>query len=277
MRQNLIEITTGLGKRYPLETTTHDIPMRGLPESLHGATFAHLTDIHAGFGKLEPVYEEVLAQLDAARPDLILFTGDYIDDHPTADRYPVHEFLSQIQAPLGVYGSFGNHDHRRGVVGTRAALEKGNVHVLNNESLCLRDGLWLVGIDDVAEGEPDISRALAGVPDNVTALILSHNPNLFSQIGNRDAVIFSGHTHGGQINLPILSPKVICWTHLRCRNVAGWYEHGRTRLYVSRGVGVTGKPFRYRCPAELALFRLVPAPEEVRIPSERAAEVVARR
>ena len=136
------------------------------------------------------------------------------------------------------------------------------MRVLCNENIHLNSGLWLVGVDDVHEGKPDIASAFAGVPDNVTAIVLSHNPRLVERIPDRDVVVLSGHTHGGQIALPILTPEIMVWTHLRCRHVAGWYQEGRARIYVNRGVGVTGKPFRYRCPAEMAIFRLVRAPEE---------------
>lgn len=262
----LIPIDTGRKKPYMLQITRQDVVMRGLPADLHGMTFAHLSDIHGGFGNTEPVYEEAIQQVNAAQPDLILFTGDYID-HKNDPRtkiknYPIQEVLSRFKAKRGVFGSFGNHDHRRGVVGTRRFLEQSGIQVLNNENVCLEPGLWLAGVDDIHEGDPDIPRALEGIPENTTAIVLSHNPRLIEKAPNRDMVILSGHTHGSQIALPFPTPLMICWLHLRCWQVAGWYERGKVRLYVNRGLGVTGKPFRYNCPAEVALFRLVPDPSE---------------
>jgi predicted MPP superfamily phosphohydrolase len=250
--------------------------MRGLPESLHGATVVHLTDLHGGFARLEPVYEEAIARVNAEQPDWLLLTGDYIDDHPSIKSYPMAELLRRFQAKRGVFGCFGNHDHRRGIVGTRQMLEKAGVHLLVNANLRLESGLWLAGIDDLYEGCPDIARTFAGLPDDATTIVLSHTPRLIEQSGNRDVLILSGHTHGGQIVLPLLTPQIVCWLHLRCKQVAGWYANGRARLYVNRGLGVTGKPFRYNCPAEIGIFRLVPDPTDPPTPMRRELQTAGK-
>lgn len=258
----LIPIDTGRSRPYLLEVTTQDVPMRGLPEALHGATLVHLSDLHGGFGNTGPVYDEAVARIEALNPDLLVFTGDYIDDHSVPKDYPLADLVSRFHARLGVFGSFGNHDHRRGVVGLRRQLERGGVRVLNNENIAVAPGIRLAAVDDLFEGKPNIPQALAGLPDEATTIVLSHNPRLIEKVGDRDALVLSGHTHGGQIALPFPSPKMVCILHLRCPQVAGWYRNGRARLYVNRGLGVTGRPFRYNCPAEVAIFRLVPDPEK---------------
>lgn len=236
--------------------------MRGLPETSRGITIAHLTDLHGGFGNTEPVYEEAIARVNGAKPDYILFTGDYIDDHARNADYPIQDLLRRFCAKRGVFGVFGNHDHRRGVVGSRRKVEQAGIHVLNNENIRLDTGFMLAGVDDLEEGKPDVARALEGLPSEATSIVLSHNPRLIERVTG-DYFILSGHTHGGQITFPyILTGKVVCRLHLRLRQVAGWYTNGRARSYVNRGLGVTGEPFRLNCPAEVALFRLVPAPQE---------------
>lgn len=232
--------------------------MRGLPEALHGATIAHITDLHGGFGNTEPVYEEAIQRVNAVRPDYILFTGDYIDDHSRDPDYPIQEVLRRFCAKRGVFGVFGNHDHRRGAETIRPKLEQAGIHVLVNANVCLEGKLYVAGVDDLEEGEPDIPAALNGLPEDATAIVLSHNPRLIERVSG-DYFILSGHTHGGQIRFPyLLTGKVVCMVHLRCRQVEGWYENGKARAYVSRGVGITGQPFRINCPAEVALFRLLP-------------------
>lgn len=253
----LIPIDTGRRKPYLLEITHHEAALHGLPEALHGATFVHVSDFHAGFGNTDPVYEEAICRINALAPDYLLFTGDYIDDHAGND-YPLPELLCRFRARYGTYATFGNHDHRRGVDATRRMLEQSGIRVLNNESVRTEQGLWIAGVDDYYEGEPDNERALKNVPDDVTALLLSHNPSTIDFVPNRDVLILSGHTHGGQIVLPFPPPRMVVKIHLHCNQVAGWYANGRARLYVSRGLGVTGRPFRYRCPAEIGVFRLVP-------------------
>jgi predicted MPP superfamily phosphohydrolase len=245
-----------------LEITRQEMPLRGLPEPLHGATVVHLSDFHGGFGNTDAVYEEAIRQTNEADPDLVLLTGDYIDDYKAIKDYPIQDTLRRFRARMGVYGSFGNHDHRRGVVGTRSKLEQAGVHVLHNENIHIAEGLWLAGLDDIHEGKPDIEATFAGIPGHVTPIVLSHNPRLIERIPTRYAQILSGHTHGAQICLSFPTPKMICVGHLRCRQVAGWYTNKSARLYVNRGLGVTGKPFRHNCPAEVAIFRLVPDPQE---------------
>lgn len=259
-QHSVLRVDVGRKAPYLVEITEHALPLRGLPEALGGILVAQLTDLHVGFGPTDPVFEAVWRALRSLQPHLILLTGDYIDDHHSSRSYPLTELLCQLQAPLGVYAVFGNHDHRCGVQGTRQRLEAANVRVLYNENLCVPPGLWLVGVDDLHEGHPDIARAFDGVPANITPIVLSHNPRLIELIPNRPAVILSGHTHGGQICLPFPTPAMVCRFHLGCRQVAGWYRNGKAALYVSRGLGVTGRPIRYRCSAEVPLFRLCAEP-----------------
>lgn len=258
MSKTLIPIDIGRSRPYMLEISAHEVPMHNLPESLDGFTFVHLTDLHGGYGATDAVYEEAVVRVNALKPDMILLTGDYVDDHAPPDGYPIDEVLRRFHARQGLYGSYGNHDHRRGLEGSHRLLERAGVHILNNENLRLESGLWLAAVDDCFEGKPDLERALDGLPDDRSSILLSHSPQPFDRIGDRDVLMLSGHTHGAQVVIPFPTPKQVCWWHLRCRQVAGWYRRGRTRLYLSRGLGVTGVPFRYNCPAEIAVFRLVP-------------------
>lgn len=233
--------------------------MKGLPEYWHGKTFVHLSDIHAGYGNTGPVYEEMVQRVNALEPDLILLTGDYLDDHATNMNFPLKDILLRLRAKAGIFGSFGNHDHRRGIVGSRRLLAQSNVRQLENENVELPHGLFLAGIDDLREGFPDLKRAFAGLPKERTSIVLSHHPGLIEDIPERDVLILSGHTHGGQIALPFPPPRLVVKFHLHCNQVEGWYANGKARQYVNRGLGVTGKPFRYRCPAEIGVFRMLPA------------------
>ena len=255
----LIPVDTGLKSPYMLEITTHDVPMHGLSEYWHGKTFVHLSDMHAGFGNTGAVYEEMLQRVNALEPDLILLTGDYVDDYPTDAKFPIKDVLLRLKAKSGIFGSFGNHDHRRGIIGSRYLLEQSHIHALENESFELPHGLVIAGVDDLKEGKPDIPNALAGLPEGRTSIVLSHHPGLIEMVPERDVFILSGHTHGGQFALRFPPPSWIVKFHLHCNQVAGWYTIGTARQYVNRGLGVTGKPFRINCPAEVGVFRMLTA------------------
>lgn len=255
----MIQVDIGKRKPYALEISHHDVPMKGLPPELEGTVVAQVSDLHTGFGGLEAVYEEAVRRVNALAPDWIFFTGDYVDDSHKG-HYPAADLLRRFCAKREVYACFGNHDHRRGIVGSRRILDQAGVTVLVNENREIAPGLWLAAIDDIEKGHPDEATTFAGLPDDRTVFLLSHNPQYIEKVKTRDVVMLSGHTHGGQVCVPFFAPpKVVCWIHLRCLQVAGWYTYGKARLYVNRGVGVTGQPFRMNCPAEIAFFRLVGA------------------
>jgi predicted MPP superfamily phosphohydrolase len=244
------------GRRYPLEITRCDLPVRGLALPPEGLVLAHLTDFHGGFAGTDPVIEEAVRLTMIERPDLILLTGDYLDDGLRKYDFPIERYLKTLSARLGVYASFGNHDHRFGLESVRERLVQAGIRILCNESLGLDYGLQIAAIDDIEEGHPDVARALEGVPSDRTTILMSHNPQVMDHPPDRDLVILSGHTHGGQFRVSFPNPELICRLHLQCRQVAGWYRSGNVRQYVNRGLGVTRLPFRVNCPAELVFFRL---------------------
>jgi len=258
LQPELLRIETGGRRPYEVEITVQELAIRGLPEKLHGAHFVHLTDFHGGYANTDPVFEEAIRQIESLQPEFVFLTGDYVDDKRAPAGYKFGDILSRIRARHGVFGTLGNHDDRAGSARVRQMLEQHGVCVLQNESVCVGPGLWVAGIDDLLEGQPLPDLALREVPSDHTPVVLAHNPTTVERVRDHPVVMLSGHTHGGQIVLPLLNPRIVCWVHLRCRQVAGWYAYGKARVYVNRGLGVTGKPFRYRCPAEIAIFRLTP-------------------
>lgn len=256
----MIRLNNGWWWPYDLDFTEHSVTMHGLPQALDGATAVHITDLHAGFGHTEQVFDALVHKVAEIKPDYLFFTGDFVDDSGPHNAYVIEKLLCRFDAKYGKFGCLGNHDHRRGFQHTLHAVERGGVRVLRNENLVTPEGLWIAGVDDLREGRPDLRHAVEGLPQDRTSVLLSHNPRAIEKVGLFDLFVLSGHTHGGQFNLPIITPRLVCLLHLHCRQVAGWYSNGRSRLYVSRGVGVTGHPFRYRCPAEVAVFTLIAAP-----------------
>ena len=235
------------------------VPVAGLGAAWAGARIVQLSDLHVGrfFGGRR--LARLVARARAAKPDLVLVTGDVVDDSarfaPEAAR-----LLGSIEAPLGVFACLGNHDHYAGGRAVREALEAAGVRVLVNEGVRLeRDGapLWLCGVDDLWFGA-DLDAALAGKPEGAPALLLSHQPNLFPEAAARGvALTLSGHTHGGQVAVPFLRQASLA--RLITPFVAGLYRQGASRLYVSRGAGAIRPLVRLGAPPEVAELRLEPA------------------
>ena len=136
------------------------------------------------------------------------------------------------------------------------------VQVLHNRSLhfsCAADQLdfYLAGVDDYSQGAPDLGSALAAVPADATVLLLSHNPDIIGDpLIDRVEVVLAGHTHGGQLVLPLWGPAHTQSAYLKRTNVAGYFQHGRTHFYVSRGMG-EGFPLRFRAWPQIALITIV--------------------
>ena len=129
------------------------------------------------------------------------------------------------------------------------------VHLEGNEL-----DLWVAGVDDLTGGEPDLAAALAGVPDAAALLLLAHNPDAWlDPLAGRADLILAGHTHGGQVCLPLIGALYVQGTHLSRRRPAGWFARGDTRLFVTRGVGESF-PWRLGALPQAALIRVVNAP-----------------
>ena len=140
-------------------------------------------------------------------------------------------------------------------------LELHHVQPLLNCSAHLQgDGLdlWVAGVDDLWEGRPDLSAALAGVPEDALLLVLAHNPDAWLEPGmERADLVLSGHVHGGQVRLPLLGALHTQGTHLTRRRPAGWFQRGRSQMFVSRGVGES-LPLRFGVLPQVALIHLIP-------------------
>lgn len=258
-----------------------------LPGLQAPVSVALLTDLHYGpyIGERQVAGWVDLA--NSARPDLTLVLGDFCD-LPLSNGLPsaLLRQLARLQAPLGVYGVWGNHDYNsfgrtaQSFTGParadwaqiqtafQAALELGGLKILNNSGVAVRPDLWLGGIDDLSEGEPDVEAAFHLAPENAAHLLMCHEPDslmaLAAELAWRpDGLAVSGHTHGGQIRLPVLGAPVVPSSYGQ-RFAQGWVagdtQKGRpgARGYVSRGLGLSGVPFRNLCPSEVVVLELSP-------------------
>ncbi len=241
-----------------IETTEHNISVPHLPPALQGLRVAHLTDFHRSRHTSDIVLRDAVAAANAARPDLILLTGDYVTNN-SRDIAPCAQILAPLKAPLGVYAILGNHDyHTDGPEMERHLVELG-FHVLLNRSLLLPNGLRIVGLDDDRYHRTDVPQAFREVRPEEPTLVMAHNPALIERLADRECIVVAGHTHGGQVRVPFLTAREI--RRIGAKHYAqGWYTVGKAKLYVNRGLGQVGIPLRLFCRPELALFTLTTAP-----------------
>ena len=248
----------GLVEAWAYEVTETAILIKDLPERFEGFRIAQVSDVHhSSLVSIEEV-RRVVSLANETRADMVALTGDYTTNLPKYVE-PCAEALAELKAPEGVWAVLGNHDHRTDGPLTRQALRRHGIEVLTNQNTELRRGadvLQLAGVDDWGWGKADFARALSGVDISRPSLLLSHEPMALDVPETRGvSLILSGHTHGGQINLPVVgAPAAYVWEHLK--HLRGRYESEGTQLYVSRGTGIIGVPVRLGARPEVAVIRL---------------------
>jgi len=240
-----------------MEVTERRIWLHSLSPAFRGFRIVHLSDIHHGlFLPLHVVMEavELANQLD---PDLIALTGDFVTYSRTYIE-PVAAVLGRLRAPYGVFAVLGNHDFRVGADQLARALRHERVEVLRNRHTTLRrrgEALHVAGIDDLGYGD-DLVRTLRGIAPGAATLLLAHNPRIIRRAARSGvSLVLSGHTHGGQVNLPLVG-TIYGRSPEQMRFKIGWDRLGPTQIYVSRGIGTVLLPVRVRCPAEIPHLEL---------------------
>ena len=220
-----------------------------LPAAFDGCRILLITDIHTGPFLHPRTLADAFHRLMAVKPDLILLGGD-LTTGTVEEFVPFMDCFRSLSAPLGVFGVFGNHDYYSGRPQDLLSLmAPAGVTIIHNHAVTLRHNgatLALAGLDDLHYGRPDLAAALGGGPP--PHILLSHNPDVFFDAAWRGVdLVLAGHTHGGQIRLPGM-PLVIKMSRYALDD--GRYGTNGSQLVVSRGIGVTGLPLRWRCPPE---------------------------
>lgn len=216
----------------------------------------HTGSPHNGVDNLD----RIVRRLVASDADAVLMAGDYLILSVFLGTYVPPEIVAERLKPLTarkpVYAVLGNHDWWKDGAKVRAALESAGVVVLENEAREVtldRCELWVVGIGDLWEGKPDVTRAFAGIEGDAPVLAITHNPDLFPQLPARASLLVAGHTHGGQVSLPMLGRPVLPADE---RYAIGEYVEGGRHLFVSPGVGTSILPFRFGVPPEISRLTL---------------------
>lgn len=245
--------------RGALTITPQRIWLSGLPDPFRGFRILQLSDIHHSlFVPLDQV-AAVVELANSLKPDLVALTGDFVT-YSRASIEPVAEILGGLRARAGVVAVLGNHDFRVGAEAVEVALRRQRIQVLRNRHRSVqRRGamLFLAGVDDYGYGA-DLAQAMRGIPEDAPTVLLAHNPRLVTAAACRGvSLVLSGHTHGGQVNFPLLG-TVYGRSPEQMRFKIGWDRLGGTQIYVSRGIGTIVLPVRWRCPAEVPLLELEP-------------------
>ena len=249
------------------EAVEHRLEVPRLPRALDGLTVVHLTDLHLSGRVTLPYYRRAMRQVAEWEPDLVIITGDLCEH---ARNIPgIAEIVDLAPAREGKFYLLGNHDLRtKNVPALRAALAAVGCEDLGGawRELSIRGTRVLLGGDQRPWFSPPLDPTLAGprAPGAAELRIVGlHSPDRVSVARAADAdLALAGHTHGGQIRLPVIG-AIVCPSLFGLRYNAGLYDESPTLLYVTRGL-CSLTPVRLNCRPELARF-------ELRCPPERAA------
>jgi uncharacterized protein len=252
------EISTPWHPRDRFTVNDERIWLDALPSAFQGLRVVQISDIHHGLFLPKEWLSEAVRQANRLNPDIIALTGDFVT-YSRRNIGPAAELLGRLRARYGVYAVLGNHDFRVDASAISRALQAQHIDVLRNRHVTLWFGgesVYLAGVDDYGYGA-DLRRAMRGVPREAATILLAHNPRVI-HLASRHSVslVLSGHTHGGQVNLPLFG-TVYGRSPERLRYKIGWDRMGATQIYVSRGIGTIVLPWRLRCPAEITHLELL--------------------
>lgn len=228
-----------------------------LPDIFDGFTILQLSDLHIdATEKLSGIIIEMIRDLQV---DLCVLTGDYrFEIYGPLDNvfYHMEKIVSKINSKHGVFGILGNHDFAE----TAVEFEKMGVKMLVNEStrICIADQeIYFMGVDDPHYyGCEDLNKAMKQIPEDAFKILLAHTPELYAEATKHNIDLYlCGHTHGGQIRLPLIGPIITNAAAPR-KMVMGKWNYARLQGYTNSGVGFSMAPVRFNCPPEIALIEL---------------------
>lgn len=250
---------TGKGHQNALnlQIESKEFSFFNLPRNFHGIRILFLSDFHLGTPKELP--DIIASKVKYLEVDLCLLGGDYRHCATRPSRpflNDMKKIISNIRAPLGIYGVLGNHDGPELI----PALERMGIKILLNESISIVNGnhrFNLIGVDDFYSfRRHDVNKAFNGVPPDEFNLFLAHSPDLFQQAQAHGADLYlCGHTHHGQVQLPCIGPVFMATSAPR-EFSAGHWQYKTMTGYTSPGLGTVAAPVRFRCPPKAVVLTL---------------------
>jgi predicted MPP superfamily phosphohydrolase len=216
----------------------------------------HIGSPHVGLDKLRLIVEKT----NAENPGIVVLLGDFVTGGPNGMHVkgfvePEHiaQELKLLRAPLGVYAVLGNHDWWYDGERVGRALTEVGIPVLENRAVHVGNAFWLGGIADLWTRAPDIAGTLRQVTTDEPVVLIAHNPDIFPDVPARVSLTLAAHTHGGQVQLPIVGALI---TTSRLGYYAGEFVERGRHLFVTTGIGTSIVPVRLGVPPEIVILTL---------------------
>jgi uncharacterized protein len=242
-----------------IEVHAETLELPAWPSELSGLRVAVIADLHAGSPQIDlERIERIVDRVNSEAVDVVALLGDYIDTEVALAEWiepeKIAARLGQLESRLGTYAVLGNHDWAH--VGARmgSALRDAGITLLENRAVGV-DQFWVAGLGDLMKRTADLDGTLAQVHGDAPVLLFSHNPDVFPRVPASVALTLSGHTHGAQVDIPILRDKLTP-SRFGARYAGGHIEEGGRHLYASDGIGTSRLPIRFRAKPKLPVIEL---------------------
>src|SRR6266478_1078962 len=222
-----------------------------------------IADIHTGAPFIDDQkLQQIVARTNELNPDLIVLLGDYMSPNSWHSHRVEPEVtaaaLRNLKAPLGVYSVLGNHDWWYNGEKVRIAFEQCGIHVLEDEAVEVKwhdKSFWLVGLADLWTRPQHVGETIARIPPGSTIIALTHNPDIFPGLPQRVPLLLAAHTHGGQVNIPLIGTPIVPSRFGRKYTAGHIFENGH-HMFVTTGIGTSILPVRFRVPPEIVILTI---------------------
>lgn len=246
-----------------LANADHDLMLERWPAACSGLRLAVLADLHVGAPHMGVDQLEAVVELTRqAQPDLVLLTGDYVAQGVVGGSFVEPEITARaigtLTSTAPVFAVLGNHDWWFNARRVADALEGAGIPVLDDAVRAVEIRgcrFWLAGISDLWEGRHDIEGTLAQVADDAPVVLFTHNPDIFPDVPMRVTLTVAGHTHGGQVYLPLFGRPIVPSRYGERFAIGHVVENGR-HLFVASGIGTSILPVRFLVPPEVSVLHL---------------------
>jgi predicted MPP superfamily phosphohydrolase len=233
------------------------------PKELSGLRIAIIADIHTGGPFIdEKKLRQIVERTNQLNPDLIVLLGDYMSPNSWHSHRVEPEVtaaaLKDLHAPLGVYTVLGNHDWWYNGEKVRRAFQQNGIPVLEDEVAEIKwhdSSFWLVGLADLWTRPQHINETIARVPQGSTIIALTHNPDIFPRVPQTVPLLLAAHTHGGQVNIPLIGTPIVPSRFGRKYTAGHIFEDGH-HMFVTTGIGTSILPVRFRVPPEIVILTI---------------------
>jgi len=233
------------------------------PTELKGLRIALIADIHTGAPFInDQKLQQIVARTNELNPDLIVLLGDYMSPNSWHSHRVEPEVtaavLRNLKAPLGVYSVLGNHDWWYNGEKVRIAFEQNGIHVLEDEAVEVKwhdKSFWLVGLADLWTRPQHVGETIARIQPGSTIIALTHNPDIFPGLPRSVPLLLAAHTHGGQVNIPLIGTPIVPSRFGRKYTAGHIFENGH-HMFVTTGIGTSILPVRFRVPPEIVILTI---------------------